>query len=356
MEPPIQADPVLALQSQVGEEWPAITRAIAEAIETRSKVEKIALGLTTTDASMCVFGSLARKEWTAKSDVDWTLLVDGQADPQHLELAQQIALQLQKDGFGEPGRTGLFGSMTFSHDLVQKIGGGTDTNENTTRRVLLLQESLAFGQTQAHERVLKLILSRYLKDDSGLRYGSQPYKVPRFLLNDIVRYWRTVTVDFVEKQRREAGDGWGLRNAKLRLSRKLIFAAGMLSCFSCDLLASAEAREELKTIHSTVRMEEHLLSFMKMTPLEILATFLIERKLKKETAHKLFSSYNAFLVVLNDPEKRGHLKGLRPEDVKGDTVFDEVRRFSHEFQDGLTAMFFKDDEKLRDLTIFYGVF
>jgi hypothetical protein len=139
-------------------------------------------------------------------------------------------------------------------------------------------------------------------------FGAVVPRVPRFLLNDIVRYWRTVTVDFVEKQRREAGEGWGLRNAKLRLSRKLIFAAGMLSCFSCDLLSNAEAREELRKTHSTVRMEEHLLSFVKMSPLEILATFLVERKIKKETAHKLFCSYNAFLLLLNDEQKREHLK------------------------------------------------
>jgi len=43
------------------------------------------------------------------------------------------------------------------------------------------------------------------------------------------------------------------------------------------------------------------------------------------------------------------------ETSSADDVFDEVR-FSHEFQNGLTAMFFHDDEKLRDLTIFYGVF
>ena len=105
-----------------------------------------------------------------------------------------------------------------------------------------------------------------------------------------------------------------------------------------------------------MRMEEHLLSFVKMSPLEILATFLVERKIKKETAHKLFSSYNSFLLLLNDERKREHLKRLRPDDVKGDDVFDEVREFSHEFQDGLTAMLFHDDEKLRDLTIVYGVF
>jgi hypothetical protein len=178
-------------------------------------------------------------------------LIDGQADPQHLQMAQEVVGRLGKAEFNPPGATGIFGSMTFSHDLVQKIGGREDTNENTTRRVLLLQESAAFGKSDAYERVVRLLLSRYLKDDYGLRFGTLKYKVPRFLLNDIVRYWRTVTVDFVEKQRGQAGHGWGLRNAKLRMSRKLIFATGMLSCFSCHLLSSPDVKQELKTLHST---------------------------------------------------------------------------------------------------------
>jgi hypothetical protein len=42
-----------------------------------------------------------------------------------------------------------------------------------------------------------------------------------FSLNDIVRFWRTMAVDFASKQRDRAGEEWGLRNAKLRMSRKL---------------------------------------------------------------------------------------------------------------------------------------
>ncbi len=80
--------------------------------------------------------------------------------------------------------------MTFSHDLVQKIGGREDTNENTTRRVLLIQESKAFGKPDAHTRTLKHIFSRYLKDDRGLRYGSLPFKVPRILENGYRRFRR----------------------------------------------------------------------------------------------------------------------------------------------------------------------
>src|SRR5262249_6487557 len=216
-------DPITLLQARVGEEWSAITKARTRAVDTGKKLEKTVKGLSSSDTSIVVFGSLARKEWTSKSDVDWTMLIDGQADPQHLEVAHDIADRLKRARFAEPGTTGIFGNMTFSHDLVQKIGGREDTNENTTRRVLLLQESAAFGKPDAHERTLRLILSRYLNDDWGFKYSRLPMKVPRFLLNDIVRYWRTLTVDFVEKQRGHAGHGWGLRNAKLRMSRKLIF-------------------------------------------------------------------------------------------------------------------------------------
>jgi predicted nucleotidyltransferase len=182
MKPSAPVDPITLLQSTVGEEWPAINRAIARAIDTNKKLDKTVKGLSSTDASIVVFGSLARKEWTSKSDVDWTLLVDGQADPEHLEVSQKVAARLKDGGFPGPGATGIFGNMTFSHDLVQKIGGREDTNENTTRRVLLLQESVPSGKPDAHERVLRLILSRYLKDDRGFRFGTSPRKVPRFLL------------------------------------------------------------------------------------------------------------------------------------------------------------------------------
>ncbi len=103
-------------------------------------------------------------------------------------------------------------------------------------------------------------------------------------------------------------------------------------------------------------MEEHLRSFVQKTPLEILATFLLELKIKRETAVKLFSSYNAFLSILEDVDKRERLKKLSLEEIPTDPVFGEIRNISRVFQEGLTALFFYDSEKLRDLTIFYGVF
>jgi len=351
-------DPIRILQNRLGEEWPSISKAIGEAEQATLRMNEAIKGHSTSDVSVVVYGSLARKEWTSGSDVDWTLLIDGEVDPQHLEVAQSVADRLNEKGFVEPGQAGVFGNMTFSHDLVQKIGGKEDSNENTTRRVLLLQESMALGNPAAYDRVLTHILKRYLTDDRGFRRGSGglPYKVPRFMLNDIVRYWRTITVDFVEKQRGRAGQGYGLRNAKLRMSRKLIFAAGLLSCFSCEFFADPSAREELINQKSTLGMEKHLGEFIRKTPLEILAITLMELKINDEIAVKLFSSYDAFLAILDNRAKRDELKRLHYDDVENNSVFQEVRVISRRFQEGLTDLFFKDNDKLRDLTVFYGVF
>jgi hypothetical protein len=171
-----------------------------------------------------------------------------------------------------------------------------------------------------------------------------------------ISFRRRLGPNGIRKQRGQAGHGWGLRNAKLRMSRKLIFATGMLTCFSCEIMSAPAVREDLQKNHSTIAMEEHLRAFVQKTPLEILATFLLELNITKDTAVKLFSSYNSFLCILEDVDKRERLKKLSLEDIPTDSVFGEVRTISRVFQEGLTSLFFYDNEQLRDLTIFYGVF
>jgi len=112
-----------------------------------------------------------------------------------------------------------------------------------TQRILLLLESLPIGTRSAYDRVVRAVVDRYLEEEAQLLVeGGKEFKVPRFLLNDIVRFWRTMAVDFASKQRDRGGEGWGLRNAKLRMSRKLIFASGLLVCFACNLDESLQAK------------------------------------------------------------------------------------------------------------------
>src|SRR5437016_8625696 len=49
----------------------------------------------TVDTSVVVFGSLARDEYTSGSDADWTLLIDGEADSDHLRISHKIASSIK---------------------------------------------------------------------------------------------------------------------------------------------------------------------------------------------------------------------------------------------------------------------
>lgn len=310
-----------------------------------------------SDTSVVVFGSLARGEYTPGSDVDWTLLIDGQADEGHYEAVRSITSVLRRERFHEPGPTGVFGNVAFSHPILHQIGGQDDTNKLTTQRILLLLESRPVGRDEAHERVVKLVLHRYVADDRGLLYGSKGEVVPRFLLNDIVRYWRTVTIDFVYKQRDRA-DGWALRNAKLKMSRKLIFAGGLLTCFAFEMGEGGgkEFRDEGGRL-SVPRVVRALRDRIARPPLDQLAEAALRPAVRAETALDLFESYDAFVGVLGDDDKRKHLKQLTFDDLdRGDALFRETSRVARRFQEALHRVFFVEDETLRRLVLDYGVF
>ncbi len=278
-------------------------------------------------------------------------------DPADLGTTQRIASKIRDAKFVEPGTTNIFGLMTSSHSLIHDIGGQDDANANTTRRVLLLLESCAPTSRDAYDRVRRHVLHRYVEDDFGLSFGSGQKIVPRFLLNDLSRYWRTVTVDFVHKQRTDSGGKWALRNAKLRMSRKLIFAAGLLVCLQCQLDSDADlARRELRNPRGgSSELIRYIEQQFSMPPLEILARYLRNQG-KAETARLLFDSYDGFLALMDSREKRKVLRDLDPCQARTDPVFQEVREIGHQFQEGLTRLFFKDSAELYALTEFYGVF
>lgn len=318
----------------------------------------------TADASIVVVGSLARGEFTPGSDVDWTLLLDGMSHPQDEQLAQDIRQVLQDINKKQPGPEGVFGTFVSSHDLIHRIGGETDTNSNTTRRILLLLESVAIGRPDAHSRVLNNILYRYLEEDRGLWFGSNSSKVPRFLFNDVARYWRTMAVDFAYKQRTRPAGGFPLRNTKLRMSRKLLFLAGMLICFDCHTRFedSTERRDFYrgKPVEAVIDRLRYVLA---QTPLEILASSLLAYATFDESIAKLFTAYDEFIGMLADESllpngrtKRDHLDKLHVDQIEGDDVARSAREISHRFRDAIDELFLTKDTELGRLTLEYGVF
>lgn len=351
------ADPISQLSENLGETWPSIMQARQNARDKRQQFADTLKRYDSEDSSIVVYGSLARDEFTSKSDVDWTLLVDGIALPEHNDVALEIA-RLIEDEEKPPGKEGTFGGLTFSNDLIHRIGGSDDTNRNTTHRILLLLESAALGRRDARDRVIKGILSRYVHEDYGLIYSAGPSNVPRFLQNDIARYWRTVAVDFAYKQHQRGEKGWALRVAKLRISRKLTYVSGLLMCFSCEFEKTEEllaaASDPQSKLHAFV---EHLTKYTNRTPLDVVARTVLQYPELQEIARTLFKVYDQFLGILNDETKREYLEKLPREKVSGDTVYESVRSLSHDFQASLDAMFFDENgTDLPRLTKIYGVF
>ena len=311
--------------------------------------------LIPVDTALIVFGSLARREWTQGSDRDWTLLVDGAVDVQHAEIARQIGDFVAEDNKA-PGPTGVFGGLTFSHEIVHFIGGDDDTNTNTTRRILLLLESRSLVDDGVRRRVLRSLLARYLGEDLAY-HKPENFLVPRFLFNDYVRYWRTVAVDSAQK-RRDRIEKWALRNVKLRLSRKLIFAAGLWACFSCKLCPSEDlirSRKEGDLQGVLAEMSNFLLRFSAQSPMETLAqAFLFYDA--TEPASALFDAYEEFLKILDDEVLRGSLERLKVSDAMSDHTFIRAKEIAWEFQKALTTLFFETDKDLTAAAQTHGVF
>ena len=58
---PNSNDPISLLEASVGERWSAIDRARKNALVTKKAIETTVQGLSSTDTSIVVFGSLAQK-------------------------------------------------------------------------------------------------------------------------------------------------------------------------------------------------------------------------------------------------------------------------------------------------------
>jgi predicted nucleotidyltransferase len=343
--------------------WSAALRVKRELRESIGESE-ILTGDKDSDRSFVVFGSLARNEFTGegRSDVDWTLLVDGLAMIQDIDLVHELTHLVEEAGHKTPNKTGPFGNLAFSHDLIHQIGGSDDTNANTTQRLLLLLESASLYGDSVRSRVIRNILSRYVLEDESFLNGKHAEHVPRFLLNDVARYWRTMTVDFQTKKRERENKGFALRNVKLRFSRKLLYLAGLITCLSFSIWRDDE---DLRTAwderHSArergIRLVSYLEKVINTPPLELVSKAFLRLKLEGEATRRFLSSYEGFVRLLSDSVNRDRLENLAPERMASDSLYQEARKLSHEFQSAIGELFLRPESgMLSDLTIKYGVF
>lgn len=339
-------------------QWPNIEPARTFSRETIALLKHALADFDSGDTGVIVLGSLGREEFTSGSDIDWNLLVDGIADPNHHALLLDVRKKINDVAKKSVGREGTFGEFVSSHDLIHRIGGEDDTNRNLTRRLLLLLESTPIGRPTAHGRVVKNVLKRYLLEDRSFWRGTtvQGHHIPHFLLNDIARFWRTMAVDFAYKLRTRSGEGWAIRNIKLRMSRKLPYVAGLVACFRCHLIFPEELRAlAFGDEDSRLEVVDVVNAIFSFKPLDIVAILGIEQPHLYSVLSELFGAYDEFLGILRDEGSRKHLETLAEGAGEGDPLYQKARAMSHRFRDAILTMLFDGRSELGLLTRLYGV-
>lgn len=283
------------------------------------------------DVAVVLMGSWGRFEVTPGSDSDFVVLVDG---PQRHAVAPRpgaVHSLLESPG---PAEEGSFGETVFAARIAGAIGLADDSNRNLTLRMLLLLESVALSSPEVHGRVREAILAAYLPAHV------KDHRPPRFLLNDVIRYWRTIAVDFEGKLRTAGPQKWGLRSVKLRSSRTVLFASGLLPVLQCHRYRAAE-------------FAPFLAGALARPPADRIADAFVAYDAVDAGARAL-AAYDELIGRLGDPEVRAELERVGPADADHSTLYGELRGLGNELQAGLLALLF-ERQPLAGIVRQYGV-
>ena len=278
-------------------------------------------------------GSFARREACASSDLDYFIIrldagIDGMADGEP-DWAAALHEAIKGAVPVEPARGGPFAAVERLPDMVRNMGGQDDTNQRLTRRMLFLLEGEPLCDGEGFRRARHTLLERYIAPRVG------DGLLPLFLLNDLIRYYRTIAVDY-EYKTGEADKPWGLRNLKLVFSRKLLYASGL---FALGATRDGDAAAKV------ARLEE----LLALTPLDRMAAVC-----GAAAVGPILDSYDHFLDRLAKPGVRRHLERLTRRD-RHDPVFRDLKDAGYGFTRELAALFettFPGDHPIRRAILF----
>jgi hypothetical protein len=200
------------------------------------------------DQPLCVYatGSYGRLEAWKGSDADLFFLYDSAAPDARFPFTTFVRLAAclidAIDDLGFPPFTGdgKYLDVSYVSQMEKVLGSPDDDSLNAfTARMLLLLESRPVHDPDLHRRLLDRVLSFYYRDFSDHADAF----IPVFLTNDILRFWRTLTLNYEhnrlkllelaggELERKKADSA--VKNYKLKVSR-------LLTCFSMITHLAAE--------------------------------------------------------------------------------------------------------------------
>jgi len=263
-----------------------------------------------TAGGLCIYatGSYGRLEAWEKSDIDLFFLYEDFASSSYLDfirIASRLVEKTQEMRFPPFSGDGKYLEGLDVATMERILGSPSDDHTNTfTARMLLLLESQPISDGDRYSELLARIVSFYYCDLPG----HEADFVPTFLVNDILRFWRTLTLNYehdryraraqADPERRErARAKSSLKNYKLKHSR-------LATCFSMVAHLASEQPPVLA---------ERVIELCRMTPHERFGRLQEHGDAVAGLVAELYERYEAFLHCVQRPDEELQAEFSHPE-------------------------------------------
>jgi hypothetical protein len=252
---------------------------------------------------LCVYatGSYGRLEAFDGSDVDLFFLYDGSGDADagrfpwtgFIRLAACLIDATDRMGFPPFSGDGQYLDVLYVGEMERVLGSRKDDSLNAfTARMLLLLESQPLHNSDLYADLMERIVGFYYRDFND-HAGDF---VPAFLQNDILRFWRTLTLNYEHhrlKLRQLVGDELEQKKAESALKNYKLKVSRLATCFS---MVANLAAEEVPVRPETV------LELCRLTPAERFGRLRDRGDAASKRVDTLESIYNEFLESVQRDE------------------------------------------------------
>ncbi len=287
------------------------SRARLKDLEDRVKDIKALKG--TNDLCIYVTGSFGRLEATQHSDLDLFFISQTEKVPVSKLTKTLIDADLitiaDEMKFPPFSNDGQFLEIHYLDSVKEHLGSPNDDFSNFfTARLLLLLESYPVVNSEYYDSFIKEIIQTYYRD-----FHDHRGFLPIFLVNDIIRYWKTLCLNYEHRRNRPATDEIKKRKTHIK-NLKLVFSR-KLTCFS--LILSIVSRYNNLS-------EETLFEYVKLTPIQRLDRIAAEHPQTAQLIKEIFELYSYF-IELNDRTEQDLLEWMKDTTNKS-TAFEKGRQ------------------------------
>ena len=289
-----------------------VRSASKDRLEALGRELSVAKDILKSDGTVFATGSYGRLEASPNSDLDVFIVSLEKSPPsgkplfdiiRQIKLKAELINAAEKVGMAEFDGGGKFLETHLSSDLINEVGSPSDDFKNTfTGRMLLILESRPILGYDVYEKIKISAIDCYFRDYPGIENKFVPY----FLVNDILRMWRTFCVNY---EHFRGSSDTRVKNLKLKYMR-------MLTCYSAIIYILAAFR-----MQGAVSPKD-IFDLSSLTPTERLLEFGASGRFSElgaerdilSTCREAVAEYGEFLEFVQ--EKQAAIKALKQDEER----------------------------------------